>query len=229
MVIITACPYSGTKYTVKILRNLGLDVGHETLEKDGAVSWRHIAMTDDDQQLAALDGRGIIRLHQVRHPLITIASLQKLNGKIWYEVAKCAERMHLPWNPTEGTFDARDHTLRTMRLWYYWNKNGMEAADEVYCIEDLPFKWGWFLKTVSLPASVLPGTSTTTNRHRGPSQKTRVPSWNELYEIDGDLTLSMLRMAHLLGYTQVPVHYIRDPFYNFPDHIRLTLGETECL
>lgn len=42
MLLITGCGRSGTHFTARLLQEIGLDVGHETLGKDGVASWKHI-------------------------------------------------------------------------------------------------------------------------------------------------------------------------------------------
>ena len=62
------CPRSGTKYTVKVLRELlGLDVGHERLSKDGGIGWgfaRWPGVADCG-----------VAIHLVRDPLLVISSI----------------------------------------------------------------------------------------------------------------------------------------------------------
>jgi len=66
--LVLAFPRSGTRYTVVALRGCGLSVGHEVVEEDGVVSWKHLLEPAD------------IVLHQVRYPLDAIKSCLGIRG-----------------------------------------------------------------------------------------------------------------------------------------------------
>ena len=72
MILVAACPRSGTLYITKILGKMGFEVGHERLHKDGIVDYR-LALGFDGPR----EHRRVF-FHQVRHPLNTISSLVPL-------------------------------------------------------------------------------------------------------------------------------------------------------
>jgi len=83
--LITAHPRSATGYTAALLRLLGQDVGHETVGRDGCVSWLHAAPGGSVPWLNApvTDYAFSPLLHQVRHPLGVIASSVTLTDEAW--------------------------------------------------------------------------------------------------------------------------------------------------
>lgn len=232
-IAITACPYSGTFHTVTLLRDIGLQIGHEQYGLDGIVSWQHIHMSKADF-VANGFSRDMALLHQVRHPLMVISTLRQIHvgykhpitkRNIWAFVKELTESMGIDWNIADETppQDKVKDPLIWMRLWFWWNKHGTEKADAVYRIEELPDRWGWFLDELGLDSVVMPVADRTINRKGIPRLKTRkILSWNDLYEIDPDLTLDILDLAAEFGYNQEPTEYLDDEFYEFPEQIELT-------
>ena len=105
-----------------------------------------------------------------------------------------------------------------MNLWYWWNKKGFIKADAVYRVEEIPERWCWFRHILGVGGYPYPEISRTINRKK----TRRVLSWNELYEADADLTIRILELAQYFGYEQIPVDYLDDQFYTFPEHIELS-------
>jgi len=62
--LITGFPRSGTHYMVKMLNTLGLRMGHEFVDEDGCVSWKHLPQADKFD----------VVFHQVRDPVEVIGS-----------------------------------------------------------------------------------------------------------------------------------------------------------
>lgn len=236
VVAITACPYSGTMHAALTLCALGLDVGHEVYGADGIVSWRHTHKHKTD---FAADGfpEDMLLLHQVAHPLMVISRLRQITtgykhpgtGKhIWETIKDMTKAMDADWRIENELppLDKRKGLLTWMRLWYHWNKIGIEKADAVFRIEELPVVWGWLLERCGIPYAPQPQEygkhqlyERTTNRKR----TRNIMSWDTLYDQDPDLTLNIIDLAEALGYKQSPVDYLHDEFYNFPVDLRLTL------
>lgn len=85
MFLITGAGRSGTKYITKVLRRCGLDVKHERMGQGGIVSGFYCFDADQypgDNHPVPRPDFDII-LHQVRHPLKTIASVQTGRSRGW--------------------------------------------------------------------------------------------------------------------------------------------------
>lgn len=125
---ITGCGRSGTRYITLLLRELGLELGHETLGRDGVVSW---CLAVD----AAYVPWGVARhevvfeqvLHQVRHPLDVIPSVSTFSDRSWSFICR-----QVPCDPEAPVL------LRAAQYWHYWNLEVERIADWRYRVEDLP-------------------------------------------------------------------------------------------
>lgn len=224
---VVGCPYSGTKYMQLVLRSIGLDVGHEVIEKNGTVSWRHTYYGVDDFAKEGIAPEFIF--HQVRHPLMTIANLIALGDKPWRYIIKACRSRNFDLKHFSRDSASRERIIawwtRSMALWVYWNEFAEEVASFSYQIEHFPLTWPKFLSRLGLPVDTpLPYLSTIVNRHK----VAPVPNWDFLYNIDAQLTLRVLEMAKKYGYTQVPYFYFRDPYYKFPKKLLLTLDKSPC-
>lgn len=227
-IAITACPYSGTKFTKTLLCKYGLDIGHEIYGADGIVSWTHAHLSKRD---FIADGfyENMKLLHQVAHPLMVISRLRALhNGSthpdchqsIWEMIIERTEYMGLPWDIAADVQPSpKDEALLPwMKLWYWWNKHCSEKADHTYRVEGIKHHWRSFRWACGLGDVEYIETKKTVNR-----KKTSViKSWNDLYDEDAELTMAILELAGKFGYEQIPTGYIGDPFYVFPDVVSLT-------
>jgi hypothetical protein len=117
----------------KVLRAAGLDVGHETLGKDGVVSsiW-----AVEDERYPVYHHKGPrpefdIVLHQVREPLATIGSLTTALPGSWRWNAR-----HIPIKPQEQTL-----LQLAASYWYWWNQLCEYVGQYRYRIEDLDQEW----------------------------------------------------------------------------------------
>lgn len=213
MFLITGCARSGTRYSFKVLKALGLDVGHERACKDGLVCWQAAYPTEDP--VGNITGTKIPQtgrelhqickpiLHQVRHPLHVVKSFRyKSHPKTFNYIAK-----HLPICRT-----AKDKTHFGMLYWYYWNQFADKIAAETYRIEQLPeiFEdWCRWLG-VSPNRSVLNGIRTDDNTEHTPSSARSDPdfqknireplTWQQMQELDLELCANIRRLALHYGY-----------------------------
>lgn len=74
-------PRSGTKYLAKFLINLGLDVGHETMRKDGIVSWMFAVNTYDTpfgDNSSPMNYNFNHVIHVIRNPFDAIKSISNI-------------------------------------------------------------------------------------------------------------------------------------------------------
>ncbi|MHA2085728.1 MAG: hypothetical protein ACXABD_18435 [Candidatus Thorarchaeota archaeon] len=229
-IAITACPYSGTKYTALLLRKFDLKIGHEWYGDDGVVSWQHIHMS---KSTFVADGfsEDMVLLHQIAHPLMVISRLRQITisythprtGKnIWEFIKSLTKALDTEWDIDEAMRpeDKRRGLLIWMNLWYWWNLKGSMKADASYRIENIQDRWCWFRDMLSIGSYPYPKISKTINRKK----TRRILSWNDLYEEDTELTMKILDLAEAFGYEQIPVDYLDDPFYEFPEKLELELA-----
>lgn len=181
MILIVALPHSGTLYISTVLKNLGLEVGHERRGKDGSVAW-HLAAVGPPWDIGRLPG--LLRpyythydciLHQVRHPLKVLTTLahKSVSALLWPFV--CAHTTCTEREPS---------LLRAMKFWCQWNEFDERCAEgKTYRIEELPERFEWFCEQlgVSPRLSKMESVPKTTNSHRhGVSYFT----WDDLYTED---------------------------------------------
>lgn len=127
LLAITGCGRSGTTYTSRRLSELGLEVGHERLRRNGISSWCLAPLTNDrcwgptGIEIARL---GMPLVHQVRNPLQVIASFSTAGGKSWDFIARHIEL------PTSGSL-----LLRSMHYWLRWNRLAEERSLITYRVE----------------------------------------------------------------------------------------------
>src|SRR6188472_3358246 len=116
MLLITGCGRSGTHFTARLLQEMGLDVGHETVGKDGAASWKHIVSgtfvyVGKNRTQEIRDENFTPILHQVRHPLKVIASMQTFSPSTWGFMAQFI------------SLDLKTPVIaRAMQGWVEWNR-----------------------------------------------------------------------------------------------------------
>lgn len=120
---------SGTAYTSKLLRECGIDVGHEALGKDGVSSWY---LTTEFEAFDGLDWVDIesqpyVVGQQIRHPLKTIPSLMTLNKRSQDFIRRSGVHDVMP--------KSRIH--EAMLHWYHWNRMAFDRADFHWTLEGL--------------------------------------------------------------------------------------------
>lgn len=120
---------SGTAYTSKLLRECGIDVGHEALGKDGVSSWY---LTTEFEAFDGLDWVDIesqpyVVGQQIRHPLKTIPSLMTLNKRSQDFIRR------------SGVHDVKPKSRfhEAMLHWYHWNRMAFDRADFHWTLEGL--------------------------------------------------------------------------------------------
>jgi hypothetical protein len=101
-ILVAAHPRSGTQFMTQVLRQIGLKVGHERLEADGAVSWFHLVLGGSFPHV----------FHQVRNPLDCISSSLDLSDDFFDFMAKF---IFVPERETVPKF------VRCAYSWMGWN------------------------------------------------------------------------------------------------------------
>ena len=130
--LITGCGRSGTAYVTRALQLAGLDVEHERMGKDGAVSsvWCAPFPPYPSWHQQGPRPRFDVVLHQVREPLATIASVTTGGAEGW--------RFNARWIP----IDLDWHVVkRAAHYWYWWNRRAEDQAVMTYRVENLEARW----------------------------------------------------------------------------------------
>ncbi|MDH3217179.1 MAG: hypothetical protein OEN01_12995 [Candidatus Krumholzibacteria bacterium] len=140
--LVTGCPRSGTKYTARLLTELGRRIGHEQLERDGIASWCMAVAADKAPWGPARQEHQTFEVifHQVRNPRFVIPSMSTMEEVSWEFI--CA---HTPCDPAEPRL------LREAKLWYHWNLLADEIAHWRYRIEDLDSVFPEFCTRARVP------------------------------------------------------------------------------
>ena len=146
MVVIVGCGRSGTSYTARLLQVLGLDVGHQKLGMDGIVDSSLVPDTDEcrtsiDNLTPRTIKKGNTVLHQVRHPLKTIASARTFTKQSWVYIAR-----HSPVDLKAPK------NLRAAQYWFHWNEMAEKAASWTYQLERIPTIFEEFCERVGIRA-----------------------------------------------------------------------------
>lgn len=194
MLLITGTPRSGTHYTARLLQALGLEVGHETVGRDGAVSWKHITTGTFEvnkkrrRRVQHIDSEGFTTvLHQVRHPLRTIASMQTLGEATWAYMAKF----------TSMTGD--EPVLRRAMIAYLeWNRLIEKRAAWCFRIEHFEQVFPEFCRRLGLLEQPLP--QLTVGARDSRTKRYSPVTWDDLARVDGDLAERVRRRAVVYGY-----------------------------
>jgi len=177
MFLITGYPRSGTKYMATVLREAGLDVGHEYIGADGTVDWR-------GPPIAA---NFAVILHQVRYPLNAIASAATIGQSAF----------NIMYKRIGGVPPSFDPVVQAMYTWVYWNGIVEEMTTLSYRIEELPDIWPSIWDHLGLsPVPPFPArvpTNTNTRIHR------RL-TWADLDAADPKLAQYTRNLARRYGY-----------------------------
>lgn len=175
MLLVTGCPRSGTQYTAECLRHAGLRVKHEVLDADGTVDWR----------LAPEAANWPVVVHQVRHPLKTIASFTTMMPTSWRRLATGA-----------GVRLTGDKLRDGMRIWVGWNRL-LEGHWRVRVEDITPEKaWPDLCERAGLPRhTTQPAVST--RRNARPHDDV---SWDDLYAADPVAARAVREMATRYNY-----------------------------
>lgn len=214
VIAITACPYSATRYTKKILCELGFDIGHEVMGKDGIVSWQHCHWHKEE-----FSNGEVVKLHQIRHPLITISQLSVIHYGYKHPQNGCQIKAVMDDQTASMWMDVDISKMLRLRwamnIWYWWNRFGIEDADGWYTIESLPDRWEWFCNMIGHDVSDMPDVDKTDNRKKN----RKIYSWTDMFKFDKELTVKIIDLAMDIGYDPIPYQYLDDAFYNFPENM----------
>lgn len=188
--LITGCARSGTAFIARVLRDCGLEVGHEKDSAYGIVSW---PMTVNTPQ--RLWGPPSARyrfkhiFHQVRHPLKTIASFHLANELSWRYIFK-----HIP----EIRLDDK-MIVRCAKYWVYWNLKAEKRAEFTYRVEDIENALPEMSRRLGVPLDTKVLKNISKNYHQRPYHVHL--TWEILHRtLKADLYTKVVRLAERYGY-----------------------------
>jgi hypothetical protein len=122
IICITGCGRSGTTFSAQVLRQMGLNIGHERLRKNGISSWYLVSKNKKVQlgsSLYDLRKMNKVIIHQVREPLASISSMLSTGSPSWKFLSK-----EIPIS-----IENDSKILRAMKYYYYWNLQTEDIAD----------------------------------------------------------------------------------------------------
>lgn len=187
-VYVIACPRSGTGYASQIFQAACFDVGHERMGRFGTSDFRQITHAIPDQ---------IAVLHQVRHPLHCMTSLQTIMDSSFQWLVR-----RIAFAGIE--FDATCRLETVARIWLHYNAQCESIADVTYRVE-CESDWLRACRLVGLPPIDRCKTPTTYNSRRGESRHRHhykdPVTWHKLdAEVGRHLCAAIQRMARRYGY-----------------------------
>lgn len=148
-IYVIGCPRSGTTFTSKVFRAAGIDVAHERQGADGVSDWREIV-----QEIPA----SAVVLHQVRHPLECITSMQTILKRSFNRL--------MGTNAIRGTTFSPDRRVEVCaRAWLFYNVQCEAIADVSFRVES-EAEWATACTRVGLPAIPRDGINPRTNSRR---------------------------------------------------------------
>ena len=185
MFLITGSGRSGTQYIARALCACGLNVGHEARGRDGIVSGfyafkaRHYPGKHPNPR-PHFD----IILHQVRHPLRAIASIQ--TGKSWTWA-----RQFAPFQPRASLLN------RACHVWLAFNEQAERISEWTYQIEALPDVWPEFTARLGFnaPYSAIAGIPRNTNARRHAAI-----TWGDVERAAPEIAANITAAARRYGY-----------------------------
>lgn len=179
--LITGCARSGTVFTTQVFKQAGIACDHERIfnveshpdnwGEVGEVSWEAAPWIPRVQKMFP----GVPIMHQVRHPLPTIASL--LAYKLFEEANPAESWTRYIYANCHGIEEGETPLERCTLYWLHWNELCHQPKVIRHRVEDIE------------PG----GVSTTTNRKEDP----RVLDWDDL---PSHLLSEVLALAKLYGY-----------------------------
>ena len=205
---------SGTAYATAVFQALGYAVESEEWAEDGIVSWQH---------LPRVRRMGLSPvLHQVRDPLKTIGStctiadwaFRMMFDVVGYPPAKKLQELQeraeargltplLSCRPRETAHNCDPLSLlfKCMWSWYHWSLLASEASSWRFQIERLDVVYPELFDRLALPVpSALPEVPKDANSRRTHGAWRSV-SWDDLSDIDGELTKRIEELAVSYGYS----------------------------
>lgn len=197
-ILIIGCGRSGTKFISRLLTEIGLEMGHEKMMRDGLSNWYFTPTSTEHRQPIGAKIKfdefeyGHI-LHQVRNPLDTIASAQTFMDESWSFISK--------FIPID--FD-RPIAYRCMQYWLFWNRLAQENSEWTYRVEDFENQFDSFCAKIQRPEfitqrshQIISNSNKQVNTRKGRYKKLTLEDLNRLCP---QLTKQIIQDAIEYGY-----------------------------
>lgn len=165
-IVIIGCPRSGFRFISRVFSEAGFILGHESWMKCGSANWMLTSKP--------MPADGLV-LHQIRHPLDVIGSMQTITNGSWDLLMK-------------HTSARKKHDLieRGMRAYLEWNQIAEAKAVYSYRVEDIDTAWSTITDIADMGDVSLSDIRRDLNSRKKKYQR---PMWSDL--ADRDLTLSV--------------------------------------
>jgi hypothetical protein len=213
-ILIIGCGRSGTYYTARVCRALGLDMAHERdfdtaaySGKDGIASW-FLAVDDPHPpfgpEAAPDDFMRVI--HQVRHPLKVIPSFAQFILRTGKKSPAFLQK-HLPYleimNKDRRRLPADELLYQAAQYWYYWNLLAEYRAHETVQVERLEHELPRICDDIRAdyrPEAMMGVSRQTNSRRIYMDDRPWEIDWNFLELLDSDLCYRIKKLAERYGY-----------------------------
>ena len=194
-ILITGTGRSGTHFTSKVLQKLGMDMPHERMGVDGTVSWKHIRggrfeVVGKGRVQEVCDSCFSTVLHQVRHPLKVISSMQTFGISSWTYMEKFID-LDLDAPPL----------IKGMQGWVQWNELVEEKAVWRFQIEQIAVVFDQLCYHCGIPDQTMPAIPREGRDSR--SKRYKPISWLDLRKADLSLASQVQEKASLYGYGDI--------------------------
>jgi len=207
MILVTGCSRAGSKFTTKLLNELNIPVGFESLGEAGACSHYATGLYIGYREL--FDSHNFkTKLHQVREPLANIESLTTI--KYWdtgNRGSNMAQGPDLQFvSPLEVAPNIKDGNLilQCAKYWYLYNTTAASFCDWTYKGEDLLKKEHIFdefcerIGIIDIPEYIdIPEEDV--HSRKGKSYRPLM-TWEKLESIDSELAENIKALANSWGY-----------------------------
>lgn len=196
MLLITGTGRSGTHYTSRLMRELGYDIPHERIGKGGTASWKHIvsgrfAYIGKNRAAVNICSEGFTTiLHQVRHPLKVIASMQTFGDSTW---SFMAQHIQLDLKAPK--------VKRGMQAWVGWNQLIEKRAHWRFKIETLHESFDEFCLHAGIPPCQMPRIPVEAKDSR--TKRYHPLTWHDLVKSDPVLAEQIRLLAMGYGYDDI--------------------------
>jgi hypothetical protein len=141
--VVTGCPRSGTGYTAKLFRTLGVSCGHESVfgRRQGLgrepIDWSGFVGDSSWLAVPCLPVDGVVVLHQVRDPLEFVRSITGI-GFLGDEPRPMRKRfVQVVRRHAPEVFKPETEVERAALLWRIWNERAEAHATITYRLEDM--------------------------------------------------------------------------------------------
>jgi len=209
--IVVACPpRCGSVYMTTVLRELGMDIGHEEPGPDGVVGWQHL-MGSHPWTMKALKlakGREIVWLEQFRHPVPAIASMAaRFRRGDWPPLTAQEPVAYIfRWQSSDSCL------VKALKIYYYMNLSGFQDQkfnDHRYRIESIDAAWPWIAELIGLGDTALPKVPRDTNSHKDKGGYAQL-GWTEIFDAWPSYAMNVAMLADKMGYV-VNKAYLSEP------------------